>query len=65
MTLDGRLARLERVIHPAPYRRSNPTWSDDDGRKFEDAVAAETARLTPDEREEWAAWYTCYTPREA
>ncbi len=65
MTLDGRLSRLERVIHPAPYRRIKPKWSDEDARNFEDAMRAETARLTPDEREQWAAWYTRYSPHKA
>ncbi len=65
MTLDGRLARLERVTHPAPQQNSMATWSDEDGRKFAEAMAAEIARLTPDEREEWAAWYTRDTPQEA
>lgn len=60
MTLDARLARLERVAYPSPQQDTKPTWSDDDRRNFEDAMAAETALLTPAECEQWTAWYTRY-----
>jgi len=65
MTLDARLARLERVTRPAPQQNNTPRWSAEDGRKFEEAMAEVTARLTPVELEEWAAWYTCHNTKES